>query len=352
VIARKENRAFAVGIRQQLIGSLEKITQMRPTLNISIMKRPVQLALLALFINGALFAQQMDGELKPKRVTTKPAPSEFFIVNKATKPVDRELPVVITQFNVTLPQDQEFYARTGNDRDRTDDAQVLLRFHISNLDKAKFQQATDQLAEYLKERLKAQGFKIGNYTDFSSGKKYEGIELKPSPKGGIPDLYGPGFTVPGEFKLAKKAIMFTAYEQPLYPAQSMKVGYISIEKKINLLTFGWVLNFMEFETNSSAKSDAYTTTKSLSVSFNEQLYGDPWIILMSPNLSSMWVTPNVADREKDATYGYTYGREFATKIDKETGDVEVDNEKFIAAYLELGKSLIDNMTDLMAKPAK
>ncbi len=314
------------------------------------MKHPFQLTLLALFISGALFAQKMDGEIKPKLVSTKPAPTEFFFLNKATKPdkVDRELPVVITQFNVTLPQDQEFYARTGGRTSSSDDAKLLLRFHISNLDKAKFQKATDELADYLKERLKAQGFKIGNYTDFSSGKKYGDIELKPSPKGSIPDLYGPAFTVPGEFKLAPKAVMFTAYEQPLYPAQSMKVGYIAIEKKINMLTFGWVLNFLEVETNSKITS----TTNSITMSVNPQLYGDPWIILMSPNLSSMWIQPNTADRATDATYGYTFGREFATKIDKETGDVEVDNDKFIAAYLELGKSLIDNMTDLMAKQSK
>jgi len=301
------------------------------------------------FISTAV-SQNMEGELKQKIVSSKPAPSEFFFVNKATKPdkVDRAAPVVITQFNVTLPQDQEFYARSGSGKLNSSDAQLLLRFRISNLDKAKFQQATNQLADYLKERLKAQGFTIGNYTDFSSGKKYSDIELKPSPKGEIPELYGAAMTVPGEFKEAKKAIMFTAYEQPMYPTQSMKVGYVTMEKKINVLTFGWVLNFMEFDTKSSETSSG----SSVSTSFNAQLYGDPWIIMSSPNLSAMWIQPNTADRERPALYGYSYGREFATKVDKETGNVEVDNDKFIAAYLELGKSYIDNMTDLMANTGK
>lgn len=39
------------------------------------------------------------------------------------------------------------------------------------------------------------------------------------------------------------------------------------------------------------------------------------------------------------------------KKNKENGDVEVDNDKFIAAYLELGKRHIDNITELMA-PSK
>ncbi len=316
------------------------------------MKHHFILSLFALFVCSTVFAQKMDGELKPKRVTTKPAPSEFFFSNKALKPdkIDREAPVVITQFNVTLPQDQEFYARTGSGKlDNSTDAQVLLRFHLSNIDKAKFQKATDELADYLKANLQAAGFKIGNYSDFSSGKKYSGIDLKPAPKGEIPDLFGPAFTVPGEFKLAKKAVMYSAYEQPLYAAQSMKVGYIAVEKKINLLTFGWVLNFMEFET----KSNITNSSNSISMSYNAQLYGDPWLSLMSPNLKgSIGIQPNSTDRAKDATYGYTYGREFAIKIDKETGDVEIDNDKFIAAYLELGKSYIDNITALMAPSAQ
>lgn len=307
-------------------------------------------ALAALSMSNAIFAQSMDGELKPKLVTTKPSPTDFFFSNKATKPdkLDREAPIVITQFNVTIPQDQEFYARTGSGKvDNSTDAQLLLRFHISNLDKVKFQKATDELADFLKERLLAQGFKIGNYTNFSSGKKYSSMELKPSPKGEKPDLFGVGTTIPGEFKLAKNAIMFSAYEQPLYAAQSMKVGYIAFEKKINPLTFGLVLNFMEFETNSKITHNS----NSISMAFNAQLYGDPWIILLGHNMKgSIWIQPNTTDRAKDAVYGYTYGRGFATKIDKETGDVEVDNDKFIAAYLELGKSYIDNMTALMAGP--
>jgi hypothetical protein len=171
------------------------------------------------------------------------------------------------------------------------------------------------------------------------------MELKPAPKGEMPDLFGPGSTIPGEFKLAKKAVMYSAYEQPLYAAQSMKVGYIAMEKKINILTFGWVLNFMEFGVNSRNT----TNSSSISMSFGEQLYGDPWIVCSSHNMKgSIWIQPNSTERAKDATFGYTYGREFATKIDKETGDVEIDNDKFIAAYLELGKSYIDNMTSLMA----
>lgn len=312
------------------------------------MKKHFQFALFTLYFGGTLFAQKMDGEIKPKLVTTKPAPTDFFFTNKATKPdkLDREAPVVITQFNVTLPQDQEFYARTGSGKlDNSTDAQVLLRFHISNLDKAKFQKATDELADYLKERLQAQGFKVGAYTDFSSGKKYSSMELKPAPKGEIPELFGIGLTIPGEFKLAKKAVMYSAYEQPLYASQSMKVGYIAMEKKINLLTFGWVLNFMEFETNSKITPN----NSSISMSFSEQLYGDPWIVCSSHNMKgSIWIQPNSNDRAKDATFGYTYGRKFANKIDKESGDVEIDNDKFIAAYLELGKSHIDNMTSLMA----
>ncbi len=315
------------------------------------MKHFFQISLTALFISSTLFAQKMDGEIKPKVVATKPAATEFFFLNKATKPqkVDRDAPVVITQFNVTIPQDQEFFARTGTGKfDNSTDASILAHYHIINLDKVKFQKATNDLADYLKERLQAQGFKIGTYEDFSSGKKYAGMDLKPSPKGEITESFGPAFTIPGEFKLAKKAIMFTAYEQPLYAAQSMKVGYIAIEKKINLLTFGWVLNFLEIATNSKITQN----TNSIKMAFNGQLYGDPAIILTSPNLSSMWIQPNVADRPKDATYGYSYGREFVSKMNKETGDVEVDNDKFIAAYLELGKSYIDNMTELMGAPSK
>lgn len=292
-----------------------------------------------------------DGEIKPKVVSEKPAPTEYFFSNKATKPdkFDREAPIVITQFNVSIPQDQEFYARTGGIKRESSDAQVLLKFHISNLDTARFQKATDELANYLKEKLVAQGFKVGTYADFSSGKKYSSMELKPAPKGKMPELFGVGQTVPGEFKEAKKAVMYSAYEQPLYAQQSMKVGYIALEKKINLLTFGWVLNFMELKSQSGSGPNGSSVT----VSFGEQLYGDPWIVATSHNMKgSIWIQPNTTDRPKDAIYGYSFGRSFATKIDKETGDVEIDNDKFIAAYLELGKSHIDNMTALMAQPSK
>ncbi len=122
-----------------------------------------------------------------------------------------------------------------------------------------------------------------------------------------------------------------------------------MEKKINLLTFGWVLNFMEFETDTKVTHNS----TSLTMAFNAQLYGDPWIIMSSHNMKgSIWIQPNNGERAKDATYGYSFGREFATKIDKETGDVEIDNDKFIAAYLELGKSHIDLMTELMAPSSK
>lgn len=200
------------------------------------MKNKTILAMAALFIGGPLLAQNMnnmDGEVKPKVVSEKPNPTDFFFSNKATKPdkFDKEAPIVITQFNVTIPQDQEFYARTGGVKRDASDAQVLLKFHISNLDTARFQKATNELADYMKERLIAQGFKLGSYADFSSGKKYSSMDLKPSPKGKIPDLFGVGQTVPGEFKEAKKAVMYSAYEQPLYAQQSMKVGYIALEKK-------------------------------------------------------------------------------------------------------------------------
>ncbi|MBK7959457.1 MAG: hypothetical protein IPK03_16055 [Bacteroidetes bacterium] len=101
------------------------------------------IAIAAFFCLNSLFAQKMDGVVGPKIVTTKPAPTEYFLLNKATKPqkVDRELPVVLTQFNVTIPQDQEFYARTGSGKLDMNDAQLLLKFHISNLDKAKFQKS-------------------------------------------------------------------------------------------------------------------------------------------------------------------------------------------------------------------
>lgn len=318
------------------------------------MKKQMLFLALALLSESSLIAQNMnnmESAIKPRIVTEKPAPADFFFSNKATKPdkVDREAPVVITQFNVSIPQDQEFYARTGGIKRDASDAQVLLKFHISNLDNSRFQKATDELADYLKERLLAQGFKTGAYTDFSSGKKYASLELKPSPKGGVPELFGIGSTVPGEFKAAPKAVMFTAYDQQLYPQQSMKIAYIALEKKINILTFGWVLNFMVFDTKTGSSSDG----KSVEVSFSEQLYGDPFIIMSCYNMKgSIWIQPNTTERPKDAIYGYSYGRSFATKIDKQTGDVEVDNDKFIAAYLELGKSYIDNMTALMAPSDK
>ncbi|MBK7959458.1 MAG: hypothetical protein IPK03_16060 [Bacteroidetes bacterium] len=123
------------------------------------------------------------------------------------------------------------------------------------------------MADYLKERLQAQGFKIGTYADFSSGKKYESMDKNPAPKGEIPQLFGPAFPIPGEFKLAKKAIMFTAYEQPIFASNSMKAAYIAIEKKINMLSFGLVLNFMELETK--AKSTFNST--SLKMGFKRQI---------------------------------------------------------------------------------
>lgn len=314
------------------------------------MKHHFRFVAVVLLSSSTLFGQ--SGEVKPKKITEKPAPTDFFFSNKATKPnkLDREAPIVVTQFNVTIPQDQEIYARSGTSVKRdADEAQVLLRFHISNLDKVKFQKTTNELADYLKERLKAQGFKIADYSEFSSGKKYPDLDAKPAPKGEIPDLYGPAFTVPGEFKPAKKAVMYSAYEQPLYASQAMKVGYIAMEKKINLLTFGLVLNFMEYASVASEGNKA----NSVNISFSPQIYGDPWIVCSSHNMKgSIWIQPNSAERPKDATYGYTYGREFATNVNKETGDIEIDNDKFNAAYLELVKSYIDNMTALMAESSK
>lgn len=302
-----------------------------------------------LFITlGVLLIAQMGfAQEKPIIVQTKPSASQYFFSNPATKPdkVSKDNPVVLTQFNVTIPQDQEIFARTGSGKLSEEDARLLLKFHISNLDKLRFQKATDELATYLLDQLKAQGFKIGAYTDFSSGSKYPGIEIKPDPKGEKPDLYGPGFTVPGEIKLVDKAIMFSAFGQPLYPLQSMKVGYIMMEKKINILTFGMILNFMEFET----ETKYYNNSTNLTMKFNGQLYASPSFTIQSPVLSSISIQPA---NKKETINSYSFGREFTTSINKENGDVMIDNDKFIAAYTELGKSYIDNMIEAMNTPTK
>jgi hypothetical protein len=307
------------------------------------MKKIIVSCIVLLGLN--VFAQ--EGAIRPNIVSEKPNATEYFLNNPATKPdkVSKDHPIVLTQFNVTIPQDQKFYARTGSGKVSSEDAQLLLKFHLANLDKARFQKATDELATYLLDQLKSKGYKTGSYTDFSSASKYSGIDIKPAPKGEKPELYGPGFTVPGEFKLASEAIMFSAFEQPLYPQQAMKVGYIMIEKKINVLNFGLILNFIEIE--SDIKNTM--TTNSISMNFKGQIYGNPYLGIQSPNMGSITIQPKL---DKGKEYSYSFGREFTTSINKENGDVIIDNDKFIAAYLELGKSYIDNMLEVMSIPAK
>lgn len=304
------------------------------------------------FLLYGLKLSAQTGEIKPIIVQDKPIASEYFFSNPATKPdkVSKEHPIVLTQFNVSIPQDQEHYARSGSGKVSSDDAQLLLKFHLANLDKPRFQKATDELATYLLDQLKNKGYKIGAYIDFSSGSKYPGIEIKPAPKGEKPDLYGPAFTVPGETKHAQNAIMFSAFEQPLYPMQSMKVGYVMMEKKINILTFGLVLHFMEFESKVGyGKNNHGQNTTSVTISFDDQLYGNPGFTIQSPSMGSISLQPKL---DKGKENGYSFGRDFKTSINKENGDVMIDNDKFIAAYLELGKSYIDNMVEVMSMPTK
>lgn len=311
------------------------------------MKKIIVSCIVLLGLN--LFAQ--EGATKPNIVTVKPNPEEYFWSNPAFKPAKfpKELPIVLTQFNVSIPQDQKLFARTGSGKMTDEDASVFLQFRIANLDKPRFQKATDEMATYLLDELKSKGYTIGAYSDFSSGTKYPDMTKNPAPKGEKPDLFGPGFTVPGQCFSSKDGIMFSAFDQPIYPQQAMKAGYIQIEKKISLMYFGMVLNFLE--TESDIKQT--TRTNSISIAVKGQLYstvGGVGLSIGGPMGTGGFVLGPKYEKGKENLY--SYGREFTTSINKETGDIMIDNDKFIAAYMELGKSYIDNMLEVMIIPTK
>lgn len=111
----------------------------------------------------------------------------------------------------------------------------------------------------------------------------------------------------------------------------------------NLLSFGMIVHFMEWEGYANRFGKAEVTHQKPQLFFQMAGLG----LLIQPGY--------IASAGQKETYGYTFDEEFVTSIKEgadqsvinnakfKTIEYTIDNEKFKAAFLKLGKSYIDNM---------
>lgn len=103
---------------------------------------------------------------------------------------------------------------------------------------------------------------------------------------------------------------------------------------------------MEWWANTSSTSKS----NNVGIEFKPQLFGNTSLVISSPNFGGVTLSTDFSDNHK--ALGYTFGREYSISVDKNSGDVQIDNDKFIEAYKELAKSYIDNMIEAWQNPVK
>lgn len=310
------------------------------------MKKTVTL-LSAVFATLQIFAQ--TGSVKPTVVSTTPAFDEHFKTTSVNK-ISKSKNVVVGQFNLNIAEEEYIDVRSGGTKKTMDDAMINLQFKIVNLDKQMVQNTTNELHNYLLEKLKSSGFNIVSYDKFKGSEHFEKLS-KSDPLNGnttndIKPEGRPGFLL----DLSRnKFIGFSANNMSSFDMmgmKSMKLGKITKELDADVLGFGVSVHFIEWA--------SIEKMKKISVEHKPQLFFEGANIQMS-------IYPGYVALVDEKPFGYSFGKEFVKEI-KDSGnnsvinnatyklmEVTVDNDKLKEALLELGKSYIDNMVSGLVK---
>lgn len=308
------------------------------------MKKHVILAMAVwFFVLAQSFAQigGYAGTVKPVILSSKPVFEEQF---KATdlKNIAKVKSLLFTGFHVAIAEEVNISLRSGGTKATINDAGVNLTFKLKNLDRAMIQSATDELSIYLVEKLKSSGYEFKSYEDYSAIMNKFGI-AKLEASNGIPlpkELLIPGASGPSY-------LWFSANNMPHYLISMKAVKALGqVDKEIDndaSVGLGLTLDFLEYE--------YYAKLGKVEVSHKPQQY------FKSSQLTFSIYPAKLAYIAQKELYGYSFGREFIQEIKEgaeqsviqnvtwKTYEVFIDNEKFKANFLELGKSYIDVMVD-------
>jgi hypothetical protein len=305
----------------------------------------VFIAFLGLLAFGDAYSQGgYSGGAKPALVNQTPAFDDYFVASSVDK-LSKGKGMVVSQFNMNIAEEEYINLRAGGVKATIDDGIINLQFKLMNLDKKMAQAAIDELYAYLNEKLKTEGFAVKDYEPLKSSKYFKKLTVTEPLNGayttGIDPGSRPGFMDNGSAKF----IGFSANNMPSINIQGMKGAkllYIGKDMEADVLGFGLSVHFLEWEgsTNSFGKATA---------SYKPQLFFGSSSVTVFPYQSMGYVTM------LNQKASYTFGKEFVTETKEgadqsvlnnakfKTYEITIDNEKFKAALIELGKSYIDNL---------
>lgn len=111
----------------------------------------------------------------------------------------------------------------------------------------------------------------------------------------------------------------------------------------NGVNFGLSLNLVEWSADLSSTS----TQNKVTVVASPLIYGFADNYAMGPMIGGF----SMNNTSKETPVGFACSTtDFYTEFNKDSGDITVDNEKFIAAYKEYVRQIIDGFFDKMANP--
>ncbi len=312
----------------------------------------ITLAVVGVFSATIAFAQGgYSGGVKPI-VNKSPKAEEHISVMEAKRfNSSKTKNLVISQFNVNFMDEDNISIRSGGTKASVNDAQINLAFKVVNFDKNMLQAATDELYDYLVEKFTAAGYTFLPYEKLKADENYAKLEITPALNGGKTTCTM-SEARPGYFYNMPAALGFSAKKNPtinVFGMKGMKLIKAGKNLDANILSFGMLVHFLEWEGSANKFGKAEVTLKKPQLFFQMTSLG----LLVQPGYVAM-------ANQKDA-YGYTFDEEFVTSINEganqsvinnaifKTTEYTIDNDKFKAAFLKLGKSYIDNMLLEMIK---
>lgn len=318
------------------------------------------LAIASLCSAGFVLALGYSGGVKPTVVTETPAFASYFEPSSLDK-LAKSKGVVVSQFNMNFAEEEYIDLRAGGVKRTMDDAMLNLQFKIVNYDKAVLQAAANEIHAYMIEKFTAEGFVVKDYdTTFKTNKKFGKLKLTESANGNAPDKDIAVGSRPGFNDIASaKFISFSANSMPSFDITGMKGAsalMIGMDSKADVVNAGFSVHFIEWEGStggvawSQKGAEPGGLVDKVEASFKPQIFFGTAGLMAFPHEKMGHV---VMINHKP--FGYTFGREFVTEIKEganksvienatyKTYEITIDNEKFKAAVVELGKSYVDNM---------
>ncbi len=303
---------------------------------------------IGILLNTNTFAQGgYSGGVKPSTISQTPSFADYFQATSVDK-LSKTKSFVVSQFNLNIAEEEYIDLRSGGVKGNIDNAMLNLQFKLINLDKTAIQSATNELYNYLIEKLKSEGFTVKEYEKVKTHKSFQKLTINESFNGsyvsGIEAGSRPGFNDIASAKF----VGFSANSMPSITIAGMKgakLVTIGSDLEADVLNFGASVHFIEWQGKTM-------NTGKVEAEYKAQVFFGTSNMTIFPYKKIGFVT--MIDQKP---YGYTFGKEFVTEIKEganqavinnakyKTYEVTIDNAKFKAVLLELGKSYIDNMVN-------